>query len=265
MTTSSMGQQLLVIDSGVGGLSVAQAIRKELPHVNMIYAADYAAFPYGDWEANALRKHLIEQISKWIVEHKPDCVVVACNTASTLVLPPLRAAFDIPIVGTVPAIKPAAKQSQSGMISVLATPGTVKREYTQTLLQKFASGLDVELVGSKHLAALAEEWLSTGESEKLRTNIRAELAPCFKENEGKQKTDCVVLGCTHFPLLNSVLPELSPWPVNWIDPSSAIARRVSNVLEDKAYKSSAGAFEIISSAPHKLEHVKALWEKLVQP
>lgn len=265
MTLSSQGSRLLVVDSGVGGLSVARAIRRELPRSTMVYAADYAAFPYGDWEADALREHLIEQVSSWIVEHSPDCVVIACNTASTLVLPPLRAAFDIPIVGTVPAIKPAASKSQSGLISVLATPGTVKREYTHALLQEFAEGLTVQLVGSKHLATLAEQWLSNGPNEDLRCKIQDELLPCFIESENGAKTDCIVLGCTHFPLLNDILPSLAPWPVDWIDPSSAIARRVRNVLGEKAQGSAAGTCKIISSAKNKTEHVKSLWEKLVQP
>lgn len=265
MTQSIHGPKLLVVDSGVGGLSVARAIRQELPELAMIYAADYAAFPYGDWEAEALRTHLFEQISKWISEHNPDCVVIACNTASTLVLPPLRAAFDIPIVGTVPAIKPAASMSRSGMISVLATPGTVKRDYTRTLLKEFADGLNVQLVGSQHLAALAEQWFANGPSDELRDRIQSELSPCFNTAENGDKTDCVVLGCTHFPLLGNVLPGLSPWAVTWIDPSAAIARRVRDVLEHKAHEGSGKAFKIISSDHNKTEHVNSLWEKLVQP
>lgn len=265
MTPSTHGPKLLVVDSGVGGLSVARAIRQELPELSMIYAADYAAFPYGDWEAEALRSHLFEQISKWIGEHSPDCVVIACNTASTLILPSLRAAFDLPFVGTVPAIKPAAATSRSGMISVLATPGTVKRDYTRTLMQEFARGLKVELVGSQHLAALAEKWFVNGPSEELRQRIQAELLPCFIESETGSKTDSIVLGCTHFPLLSDVLPSLGPWPVEWVDPSPAIARRVRKVLGGKAEKSSGGTFKIISSVENKTEQVESLWEKLVQP
>ncbi|MEP0518684.1 MAG: glutamate racemase [Hyphomicrobiales bacterium] len=265
MTLMQKGANLLVVDSGVGGLSVARAIRKELPQANIIYAADYAAFPYGDWEADALQKHLIRQISNWIEAYEPDCVVIACNTASTLVLPPLREAFEIPIVGTVPAIKPAASLSRSGMISVLATPGTVKRDYTQSLLQEFAKGLDVQLVGSRHLAALSEQWFINGPSDSLQNSIKQELAPCFNRADGGAQTDTIVLGCTHFPLLSDILPSLAPWPVQWIDPSSAIARRVRSVIGKKAERSTSGMFEIISSAENKAKHVEELWEKLVLP
>ncbi|MFK8033391.1 MAG: glutamate racemase [Hyphomicrobiales bacterium] len=265
MTPSMQSPKLLVVDSGVGGLSVARAIRKELPELSMIYAADYAAFPYGDWEAEALRDHLFKQISKWIEEQSPDCVVIACNTASTLILPSLRATFDLPFVGTVPAIKPAAATSRTGMISVLATPGTVKRDYTRALMQEFAKGLSVELVGSQHLAALAEHWFVSGPSEELRQKIQDELSPCFIESQSGNKTDCVVLGCTHFPLLVDVLPILAPWPVKWVDPSPAIARRVGEVLGKKAKKCSGGTFEIISSTESRTEHVESLWVKLLLP
>lgn len=265
MTSSNQAPKLLVVDSGVGGLSVAREIRRELPELNMIYAADYAAFPYGDWEAEALRGHLFKQISNWIDVQSPDCVVIACNTASTLILPSLRTAFDLPFVGTVPAIKPAAAITHTGMISVLATPGTVKRDYTRTLMQEFAKGLKVELVGSQHLAALAEQWFINGPNEELRKKIQDELSPCFIETTAGLRTDTIVLGCTHFPLLIDILPSLSPWPVEWIDPSPAIARRVRDVLGEKADKSSGGTFQIICSAQNKTEHVNSLWEKLVQP
>tara|TARA_R110002096_G_scaffold53165_13_gene138253 strand:+ start:1222 stop:2010 length:789 start_codon:yes stop_codon:yes gene_type:complete len=254
--------RLLVVDSGLGGLSVARAIRQELPFVSMIYAADYAAFPYGNWAESALQDHLFTQISDWIDTHRPDAVVIACNTASTLILPRLRAAFDIPVVGTVPAIKPAASLSRSRLVSVLATPGTVARDYTRALLAEFAADMNVALIGSANLAGLVEQWFISGPSPGLRDAIKAELVPCFQRGPDGRQTDCVVLACTHFPLLKDVLQELAPWQVSWIDSSAAIARQAGHVLGAKANAATPGTFEIISSAPLGAERVGTVWKKL---
>ncbi|MGH6924393.1 MAG: aspartate/glutamate racemase family protein, partial [Propylenella sp.] len=137
---------MLVFDSGIGGLSVLSAVRAALPDARFVYVADDAAFPYGDWEEAALREHIVELMGKLIAEHHPAAVVIACNTASTLVLPPLRERFSVPFVGTVPAIKPAAEQTKSGVVAVLATPGTMKRDYTRDLIRSFAGAVHVRLV-----------------------------------------------------------------------------------------------------------------------
>jgi glutamate racemase len=162
-----------------------------------------------------------------IDEHHPDLVVVACNTASTIVLPDLRVRFSVPFVGTVPAIKPACAASQSRLVSVLGTLATVKREYTQALIRDFGQGCDVTLVGSETLAAIAEAVLRDEPVDD--TAIAREIAPCFVERNG-HRTDVVVLACTHFPLLLDRLVALAPWPVDWLDPAEAIARRVVDLL-----------------------------------
>ena len=158
-----------------------------------------------------------------IAAHKPDLVVIACNTASTLALTQLRATFSVPFVGTVPAIKPACAQSQSKRIAVLGTQSTVSREYTHALIREFASGCDVGLVGSSHLAAYAEAEL--GGNPAAADAIKAEIAPCFIDADGR-RTDTVVLACTHYPLLTARFRAVAPWPVEWLDPAPAIARRV---------------------------------------
>ncbi len=164
----------------------------------------------------------------WLMPiHQPDAIVIACNTASTLVLPHLRARYSIPVVGTVPAIKTGAEQTRSGVFAVLATPGTVSRDYTRTLIDSFAQGKRVELVGSQRLAGLVEASLR-GEAIDHRT-LAEEIAPCFVEVEGR-RTDMVVLGCTHYPLLIEEMRKVSLWPVEWIDPAPAIARRVASLL-----------------------------------
>jgi glutamate racemase len=216
--------RILVFDSGMGGLSVAQAIIQQMPHSFLVYAADNAAFPYGAWIENELVIRILKVMRALIDEVKPDLVVVACNTASTIALAELRAAFDVPFVGTVPAIKPAAAQSKTGVIGVLATPGTVKREYTQALISDFASHCRVTLHGAPNLAELAELKLR-GQGIDMEA-LRTEIMPAFADN-----TDVIVLGCTHYPLITEEIASVAPWPVTYIDPSSAIARRVGDIAD----------------------------------
>ena len=221
--------RMLVFDSGLGGLTVARALRRlAAGRVRLDYAADFAGFPYGDWEEEALKAHLVALMGQLIARAAPDVVIIACNTASTLALEHLRAAFpQVPFVGTVPAIKPAATATQSGIIGVLATPGTVRREYTEKLVHTFAWHHRVVLHGARGLAALAEEKLRTGEVD-MRA-LREEIAPAFVQGADGARTDVVVLGCTHYPLLLEELQEAAPWPVRFIDPSEAIARQALRV------------------------------------
>ncbi|HEX2146582.1 MAG TPA: aspartate/glutamate racemase family protein, partial [Pseudorhizobium sp.] len=132
MTTSSSLKPVLVFDSGIGGLTVLREARVLMPERRFVYVADDAGFPYGGWEEDRLRDRIVALFGDRIDRHDPEIAVIACNTASTLVLADLRAAFpDTPFVGTVPAIKPAAERTRSGLVSVLATPGTVRRQYTR--------------------------------------------------------------------------------------------------------------------------------------
>lgn len=218
---------ILVFDSGLGGLTVFAEVRKVRPDARFVYAADDAGFPYGRLGEDALVSRVLAVMERLIARHRPDLVVIACNTASTLVLPHLRRRFAIPFVGTVPAIKPAAERSRTKHIAVLATPGTVARDYTRGLIETFAGGCRVTLVGSQRLAALAEAELAGAPGPDAA--ITAEIAPCFVETAGA-RTDVVVLGCTHYPLLLSRFEALAPWPVAWLDPAPAIARRVAQLL-----------------------------------
>jgi glutamate racemase len=222
------GPRVLVFDSGLGGLTVLAQVRKARPDAALIYAADDAAFPYAALGESELVSRVASVMERLVADHAPDLVVIACSTASTLVLGPLRARFPaLPFVGTVPAIKPAAAASKSRLISVLATTGTVARDYTQALVREFAGDCAVTLVGSRHLARLAEDQmrgLPVDEAEVAR-----EIAPCFVENQGR-RTDLVVLACTHYPLLLDQLARLAPWPVRYVDPAPAIARRVDALL-----------------------------------
>ncbi|MEO8667084.1 MAG: glutamate racemase [Bauldia sp.] len=219
--------RLLVFDSGVGGLSVLREIRSVAVAADIVYVADDAAFPYGAWEDAALTNHVVELVGRLIARFEPDGVVIACHTASTLVLPPLRARFPGPFVGTVPAIKPAAEHTKSGLISVLGTYGTMRRDYTRGLIESFAKACHVRLVGSANLAPLAEAHMR-GEAVEDAA-ILAEIEPAFLEQDGR-RTDAIVLACTHYPFLLPHFQRLAPWPVQWIDPAPAIARRVRAVV-----------------------------------
>lgn len=225
-----MPETILVFDSGLGGNTVLREIVKLRPNARYIYVADDAYFPYGQHTEAEIVARVVPLIGQVIAAHSPDIVVIACNTASTLVMDHLRKTYDVPFVGTVPAIKPACASSKTKRVSVLGTRGTVQREYTKKLIADFAQGCEVTLIGAENLAALAEAELKgeiIGDAA-----IAAEIAPCFID--GTSRTDTVVLACTHYPLLTERLIALAPWPVEWIDPAPAIARRVSDLLGSMA-------------------------------
>lgn len=229
--------RVLLFDSGMGGLTVARSVRHELPFAHLVYSADNAAFPYGAWEEQALVARILFVMGQLIERVEPDIVVIACNTASTIALAQLRERFAVPFVGTVPAIKPAAQQSKSHVIGVLATPGTVRREYTHALIHDFASHCRVHLHGAPKLAEMAERKLK-GVPVDL-AELKAEIAPVFHSEEEGRRTDIVVLGCTHYPLLADEMAKVEPWVVRYIDPAPAIARRVADVLKDVVPKAAA--------------------------
>ena len=242
---------ILVFDSGLGGLTVLREIVRARPDAHYIYVADDAFFPYGHHGEEEIIARVVPLVGELIARHAPALVVIACNTASTLVMSHLRSTYSVPFVGTVPAIKPACASSRTKRVSVLGTKGTVKREYTRRLIDDFSQGCEVTLVGSAELASLAEFALSGNDVRD--EDIAAEIAPCFVE-DGGNRTDTVVLACTHYPLLLDRLKRLAPWPVDWIDPAPAIARRVSDLLGSPGRESDKAGAEMIftSQRPHTL-------------
>jgi glutamate racemase len=218
---------ILVFDSGLGGLTVFREVARVRPDARFVYVADDAFFPYSRHGETELVARVVALMGELIAAHRPDLIVVACNTASTLVLPQLRERYEVPFVGTVPAIKPACAVSRTRRVSVLGTQATVSREYTRALIRDFANGADITLVGSATLAGLAEAELrgdAVGDEA-----VAVELAPCFVDAGGR-RTDTVVLACTHYPLLLGRFERLAPWPVTFIDPAPAIARRVTDLI-----------------------------------
>jgi len=219
-------EKILMFDSGLGGLTVFREVAAARPETDYIYVADDAAFPYGAIAEHVLVARVVALMGELIEAHRPDLIVIPCNTASTIVLPDLRKTYAVPFVGTVPAIKPACAASITRRVSVLGTEATVAREYTRALIRDYAGDCKVTLVGSKNLAGYAEVELDGAPVSD--TMLHDEIAPCFV-NDGK-RTDIVVLACTHYPLLLDRLRQLAPWPVNFVDPAPAIARRVTALL-----------------------------------
>ncbi len=237
---------VLVFDSGVGGLSIANAIMTKLPYVSIKYVSDNEAFPYGTQAEHELLARTLNVLKTAQPIIQAKVIVIACNTASTIVLPALRAEFSIPIVGVVPAIKPAAALSTTKTIGLLATPGTVSRPYTDQLITDFASHCEVIKFGSGRLVTMAEE--------KLRgiavnpNELHELLAPLHLS-----KIDTAVLACTHFPLLTSELSESLPHIKHWVDSGDAIARRVSEFVEAGSSVSHTYYYTKEELAIHQLE------------
>ena len=219
---------ILVFDSGLGGLTVLEQVRCARPDAAYVYAADNAAFPYGALSEGALVGRVLHVMERLLARHAPDLVVIACNTASTVVLPALRQRFVTPFVGVVPPIKPAAAMTRSRVVALLATPGTVARAYTRELVDTYAGDCAVTLVGAPNLARFAEEEMAGGQVDDEA--LRAEIAPCFVALDDGRRTDVICLSCTHYPLLLPRFERLAPWLVQWVDPAPAIARRVVQLV-----------------------------------
>ncbi|MDD0825072.1 glutamate racemase [Mannheimia sp. AT1] len=222
-----MKPTILLYDSGMGGLTIYDEIRKVLPNAHYLYCFDNAYFPYSEKSEATLIERAIKIVQK-IAEKQPlDMVVVACNTASTVVLPALREAFDFPIVGTVPAIKPAAVISQTKTIGLLATKGTVARPYVKELVEKYAKDCTIEMIGTTDLVEIVEEKQRTGTVDLLR------LQEVVKAWVNHPTLDTVILGCTHFPLVKEELKQLLPSVKYFVDPGIGIAKRVTSLLNER--------------------------------
>lgn len=230
-TQSFQAARILVFDSGVGGLSVAREIQQRLPQNPLVYASDNAFFPYGTKGEAELVARVDQVISELLLRYPSDILVIACNTASTLTLPHLRSKLSLPIVGVVPAIKPAALMSLSGVIGLLATPATVARPYTHELIREYATNCQVISLGSSELVQIAEQKLR---GEAIDANAISRITQELMRADQAEKMDVLVLACTHFPLLKEELAQYLPAHIKLIDSGAAIARRVEFLLADAA-------------------------------
>lgn len=241
---SKQQKNILVFDSGVGGLSVYQEIHKLLPNHNYIYAFDNEAYPYGELDHQVLVERVQLIVASFVASHSIDIVVIACNTASTIVLPTLRASNTIPIVGVVPAIKPASLLANKA-VGLIATPATITRQYTHDLIQSFSSDKHVELLGSTKLVDMAEEKLR-GEQVDL-SELNQILSPMINV------VDVAVLGCTHFPLIKDEIQQVLGKGVALVDSGTAIANRVQSLLQVESAGEEGGTREVYCSAPLRKE------------
>ena len=222
---------LLFFDSGVGGLSVLGPTRALLPNAPIVYAADSAGFPYGKRSDAALAERVPELLGTLMEQFHPRLAVIACNTASTIALDHARAALDIPIVGTVPAIKPAAEISRTRVIGVLGTQATVRQPYVDDLSARFAADCTVIRHGSPELVELAETKLAGG-----KVSVRAvsdAIAPMIAQPRGDEM-DVMVLACTHVPLLADEIAAAYPG-IAQVDGGPGIARRIAYLTQGQPW------------------------------
>ena len=222
---------LLFFDSGVGGLSVLQPTRELLPNASIIYVADNAGFPYGERTETDIAARIPALLGRVVERFHPRLVVIACNTASTIALDTVRSALELPVVGTVPAIKPASEMSKSRVIGVLGTQATVRQPYVDDLAARFAADCTVIRHGSPELVELAEAKLA-GEPVSIDA-VRAATQPMFDTERGAD-IDVVVLACTHFPLLDHELRAAFP-RVALVDGGPGIARRIAYLTREQPW------------------------------
>jgi glutamate racemase len=222
---------ILFFDSGVGGLSVLEPTRALLPTAPIVYAADSAGYPYGTKTEAEIASRVPALLGRLAERFQPRLVVIACNTACTIALDHVRAALDLPVVGTVPAIKPAAETTKSGVIGVLGTEATIRQPYVDDLAERFASHCTVLRHGSPELVALAEAKLA-GAAVSV-DDVRTAAEPLFDQPQGAD-VDTVVLACTHFPLLREELEAAFPGRT-WVDGGAGIARRIRYLTREQPW------------------------------
>lgn len=236
----------MFFDSGVGGLSVLGPTRSLLPTAPIIYAADSAGFPYGERTDADLAERVPGLLARLVDRYRPRLAVIACNTASTIALDHARAALAIPVVGTVPAIKPAAERSQSRVIAVLGTKATVRQPYVDDLAARFASDCTVIRHGSPDLVTLAEAKLADETIDPAA--IALAIAPMLAHHRGDE-IDTVVLACTHFPLLTEELAVALPG-VTFVDGGPGIARRIAHLTGGQPFPAAAPpGIAVFTAAP----------------
>ncbi len=223
-----------VFDSGVGGLSVFKAIRQRLPSQPVIYLADQAHVPYGYRSLEEVR-WFAQQITHYLLDQGAGLIVVACNTASAAALHSLRKIFpQVPFVGMEPAVKPAAEQTRSGVVGVLATQATFQGELYASVLERFASGVTVLQATCSGLVDAIEAGDLHGS--RPRAILEAALRPMLEKG-----IDTVVLGCTHYPFVIPLIQEITGPEVRVIDPAPAIARQTERLLQAHGLLASSGA------------------------
>jgi len=212
-----------VFDSGVGGLSVLRAIRVELPHENLLYVADSAYAPYGDRPAGYIENRAAA-VAQFLIAERAKAIVVACNTATGIAVDALRSKFSLPIVAIEPAVKPAASHTRSGVVGVLGTTQTLSSSKFSRLVAAYGEDVDILVQACPGLVDQVER----GELSSPATRLLVEqyVRPLLDKG-----ADTLVLGCTHYPFLSSVIQAVAGPGVAVIDPAEAVARELRRRLQ----------------------------------
>lgn len=239
---------ILLFDSGVGGLTVLAELRKVLPEAPVIYAADTAGLPYGEKTEAEVAARVAGLLGVLTERYHPRLAVIACNTASTIALGMVREVLQIPIVGTVPAIKPAAALTRSGSIGLLGTAATIRQRYVDNLQAEFAAG--------KHLVRFPAPRLVEAAEAKLRGDpvdptIIADAVSGLRSQPWGNAIDTVVLACTHFPLLADDLREVLGDEVRLIDGAAGIARRIATLVDGQSFRRTAPDLAVFTAEPDR--------------
>ncbi|MEM6494598.1 MAG: glutamate racemase [Pseudomonadota bacterium] len=245
---------ILVFDTGVGGLTVFDALREIRPNAPVIYAADYAGIPYGEKTEAEVAARVAGLLGRMAERYAPRLACIACNTASTIALGMVREVLEIPIVGTVPAIKPAASLTKTGTIALVGTQATIRQAYVDDLEARFASGKRLLRVAAPELVDVAEAKLRGQSVED--TAIRA-LAQRLRDLPGGAAIDTLVLACTHFPLLAEEFAQVFGPSVALVDGASGIARRIASLVEGQAFNTSERSRFVVTGPAHRAEGLQA--------
>ena len=240
---------ILLFDSGVGGLSVLREVRAVLPDAPVIYAADNGGLPYGPKSEAEVAARVCGLLGRMSERYRPRLICIACNTASTIALAMVRDVLAVPIVGTVPAIKPAAELTQSGTIGLLGTTATIRQSYVDRLEAEFAAEKRLLRFAAGELVGAAEAKLR---GERVEPAIFERAAAGLRDQPGGLEIDTVVLACTHFPLLLPELTEVFGPQVRFVDGAAGIARRIANLTSDQSFARSAPDFALFTRADDTL-------------
>jgi glutamate racemase len=231
MISNDPAAPLLFFDSGIGGLSVVNEVRRSLPHAPLVYAADYAGLPYGTKSEAEIMARVPALLGRLVERYRPRLVTIACNTACTIALSHVRAALDVPVVGTVPAIKPAAETTRTGVIGLLGTAATIRQSYVDRLQMAHAPGMTLLRHAAPELVHAAEAKLR---GEAVNPQVYAEAIRGLTNHPDGDSLDVTVLGCTHFPLVQDELAIAAPH-MRFVDGAAGIARRICNLTDGQTW------------------------------
>jgi glutamate racemase len=244
---------ILLFDSGVGGLTVLAEVRKLLPDAPIIYAADLAGLPYGEKTEAEIAARVAGLLGRMSERFRPRLITIACNTASTIALGMVREVLHVPIVGTVPAIKPAAGITRTGAIGLLGTAATVRQKYVDDLEREFATGKRLIRHAAPKLVSAAEAKLR---GERLDPSVFEAAAAGLRGQPGGADIDTVVLACTHFPLLTDELQAVLGDNVRFVDGAQGIAKRIAYLTHGESFIRTSPDVAVVTGGVADAEHLK---------